>query len=127
MFLIKHKKIIVSLAAAAALSLGGLTAFAASMPSLTLTPAGYVDLAKVDVVPGTLKVVEGIAPNIESGAKATTAPGRALTDSTGAPVAAVSDNVSASDFLGDNFTVETLELQDLLPLIPGQNHTTAAK
>lgn len=131
MLFTKHKKIIVSLAVAV-MSLGGAaTAMAAStgtsLTSLTSVSAGPLDLSKADITPGTYTVVEGVTPHIEGGQTATTAPNSMLTDASGVPVAAISDNVDASDFLGDNFTVKTLGPQDLHPLTPGQNYTTAAK
>lgn len=126
MFFTKHKRIIVGLAAVAVVSLGGVTAIAASR-GISLTNAGSFDLSKVDITPGTYTVVEGVTPHIGGGRTATTAPNLTLTDASGVPVAAISDNVDASDFLGDNFTIKTLGPQDLHPLTTGQNYTTAAK
>lgn len=116
----------VGLATVAVIALGSTGAMAAST-GISLTPAGYVDFSKMGVTPGTLKVVEGVIPNIEGGATATTAPGPSLVDTSGVAVTAISDNVDASDILGDNFTVKTLDPQDLHSLIPGQNYTTAAR
>ncbi|EGW39749.1 hypothetical protein [Desulfosporosinus sp. OT] len=128
MLFTKHKKIIVSLAVAV-MSLGGAaTAMAATTgTSLTSVSVGPLDLSKADIMPGTYTVVEGVTPHIEGGQTATTALNSTLTDASGVSVAAISDNVDASDFLGDNFTVETLGPQDLHSLTSGQNSTTAAK
>lgn len=128
MFLTKQKRIIVGLAAVAVMSLGGVAPAMAAPTGISLTPAGYVDFSKIDVIPGgTLTVVEGVTPYIEGGTMATTAPGSSFTDASAVPAEAISGILDASDFLGDNFTVKTLDLQDLHPLTPGQNHTTAAK
>lgn len=78
MSLTKHKKIIVGLAAVAVMSLGGVTASAATAEP-TLTPAGPLDLTKVEIKEGTFTVVEGVTPHIAGGKTAKTAPGAALT------------------------------------------------
>ena len=127
MFLTKHKKIIVSLAAVAVMSLGSAATAMAATTGSSLTPAGTFDPSKADIIPGTYTVVEGVTPHIQKGQTATTASNPALTEASGVPVAAISENVNLSDILGDNFTVKNLGPQDLHPLIPGQNYTTAAK
>lgn len=127
MLFTKHKKIIVCLAAVAVMSLGGAATAMAAPAGISLTLAGTFDPSKADIKPGTYTVVEGAHPHLEGGQTSTTAPNPTLTNSSGVPVAAVSTNVDASDFLGDNFTVETLGPQDLHPLTSGQNDTTAAK
>lgn len=126
MFFTKHKKIIVGLATAAVIALGSTSSMAAST-GISLTPVGYFDSSKVDVIPGTFTVVEAGIPHIEGGATATTDPDTSLVDASGVAITAISNNVDASDILGDNFTVKTLDAQDLHPLTPGQNYTTAAK
>jgi len=70
----KHKKIIISLAAVAVMSLGGVTAFAAA-PEATLTKVD-VDVTKIDYKmgdPSQLEVVKKIDPKTIDGQNKTTA------------------------------------------------------
>lgn len=115
MFISKHKKAIVSLTVVAVIALGGATAFAASA-GVSLTPAGYVDISKVDFTPGTFTVVEGVTPNIEGGDTYTTAPGFSLT--------AVSGNIDTANIQEGTLTV----VGGVTPqIVGGYAYTTAAK
>ncbi|ATW26149.1 hypothetical protein [Candidatus Formimonas warabiya] len=115
MFFTKHKKIIVSLAAAAVMSLGGVTALAATGPSLT--PAGYVDLANMDIQADTLTVVKDFTPQIFGRQTAKTAPGLASTP--------VSGSIDTTNVQEGTYTV----VKGVTPQIAGghTNYTTAAK
>jgi hypothetical protein len=126
MSLTKRKTVIVSLAAVAVMSLGSISAMAVST-GLSLTPAGNFDPSKANITPGTCSVVEGVTPHIEDGQTATTAPNPTLTDDSGTTVTALPGTFDASEFLGKNFTIKTLDPQELHPLTPGQHYTTAAK
>ncbi|WP_088226642.1 hypothetical protein [Desulfosporosinus sp. FKB] len=129
MFLTKHKKLIVSLAAVAVMTLGGAATAMAATTGNSLTPAGSFDSSNIKIIPGTYTVVKGVTPDIVGGHTATTLPNLKLklTNPSGVPVSPISVGVDASDFLGKNFTVKTLGPQDFHSLTPGQNHTTAAK
>lgn len=49
---VKHKKLIIGITVVAVMSLGGMTALAASSAA-TLTPAGHVDVSKINISSGT--------------------------------------------------------------------------
>lgn len=118
MFFAKHKKVLIGFAAVAALSLGGVTALAASVQP-SLTPAGYVDLSKVEILPGSCTVVKGVTPHIEGGT-GTTAPAPAL--------AAVSEKIDAANAKKGSFkAVKSIDLKEIVLLSDGQSFTTAAK
>lgn len=74
----KHKKVIFSLTAAAVMSLGGVTAFAATSGiTPALTPVSNVDVSKIEGRMGEAKVAGKIDPKIlESMKDAKTAPGQ---------------------------------------------------
>lgn len=75
----KYTKILFGLTAAAVISLGGATAFAATS-ELSLTPVRNVDVSKIEAQkgdPGELKIAGKIDPRIlESMKNATTAPAK---------------------------------------------------
>jgi len=116
MFFAKHKKMIVSIAAVAALSLGGVSAFAMTAGP-ALTPAGPLDLSKVDIVPGTFTVIEGTTLHIEGGDTCETAPGLTLTPASG------NIDLDSSNVQEGTLTV----VQGVTPQMVGADFTTAAK
>lgn len=125
MLFTKHKKIIVGLAAIAAMTLGGATAMAATAVP-TLTPVSNVDLSKVVATPGTLTIVEGATPQIESNTDSTTtAP--SLTEVPGAKLTGVEGNFDVSSVQAGNYTIKIVTSQGLKAFTSGQNFTTAAK
>jgi hypothetical protein len=59
----KHKKIIFSFTAAAVMSMGGVTAFAATS-GITLTPVSNVDVSKINVQKAELKADGKVDPKV---------------------------------------------------------------
>jgi hypothetical protein len=111
----KHKKLIVSVAAVAALALGGGSALAMSAAP-TLTPVPNVDVSKIEAVPGTYMVVEGPAVAIEGAESATTAPRASLAPAGG------DIGVDPSKAKQGDVTVA----EGVTPQLAGGNYTTAA-
>jgi hypothetical protein len=123
MFIAKHKKLAICLVAVAVMSLGGVTALAASTPNLQNAPvATHFDPSKAEIKPGTCTVAGSVKADIEGNKTTAPAPSASLADAAGSVYVA-----DASSILGDNFTIETINADDLHPLPTGQNNTTAAK
>lgn len=94
--LFKNNKIIICLSAAAVMSMGGVTAFAAA-PDITLTPATNVDVSKIDAQKGQYEIAGNIDPEILEGLKgAKTAPGLTLT---AVPVSFDTANVQKGEYI----------------------------
>ena len=86
MLFAKHKLVLVSLAAAAVISIGGITASAASVASgASLVPAGHLDLSKINVQTGYYTVVKGVTPKLTGNQTGTTSPELTLTAVPGKP------------------------------------------
>lgn len=96
MFLLKHKTIMTGAAIIALMSVGCVTALAAT-EGPSLSPAGYVDLFKLNVQDGTYTVGKGIAVEPGDGQTAKTAPVEPLTP--------VSGNFDTADIREGTFTV----------------------
>ncbi|GFZ33603.1 hypothetical protein CSC2_41290 [Clostridium zeae] len=116
MLFTKLKNIIVGLITAVVISLGGVTAFAASN-GVTLTPAAHVDISKIDAKPGTYKVVDGATINISGGENAKTEANVSLT--------AVPGNLDLTHVEKGTATVVRKLTPEEIAKFSG--HTTAAK
>ncbi|GKU26794.1 hypothetical protein [Clostridium folliculivorans] len=117
MLFTKQKKIIIGLTAATVMSLGGVTAFAASN-GVTLTPAAHVDISKIDAKLGTYKVVDGATINISGGENAKTEANVSLT--------AVPGNLDLTHVEKGTATVVRQLTPEEIAKFSG-NNTTAAK
>lgn len=123
----KHKKTIIGLTAAALMTLGSVTAFAASQ-KLILTPVDSVDITKIDAPmgdPSDIKVAGEVDPKILEGMKnAKTAP-KASSQLTLTPV----DNVDVTKIdapMGDPSQIKEVGKIDS-KVSDGQNKTTAPR
>jgi hypothetical protein len=113
MFIFKRKTIMAGAAIAALMSVGCITALAATAAP-TLSPAGYVDLSKIDVQAGTYTVGDGINIQFSDGQTAKTAPAETLIP--------VSANLGIADIQEGTFTV----VEGITPqLSNGQTASTA--
>ncbi len=113
MFIFKHKTIMAGAAIAALMSVGCVTALAAAAAP-TLSPAGYVDLSKIDVQAGTYTVGDGINIQLSDGQTAKTAPAETLIP--------VSANLGIANIQEGTFTV----VEGIIPqLSNGQTAGTA--
>lgn len=119
MLFAKHKKIVIGLAAVAAMSLGGATASAATIAP-SLTPAGPLDLSKVQIQAGTYSVVQGVTPHLANGQTAKTGAGLTLT--------AVPGKFDPADMKDVKKGTATVVGKGIVPqALPGQGYTTAAR
>lgn len=113
MFILKHKTIMAGAAIAALMSVGCVTALAATAAP-SLNPAGYVDLSKIDVQEGTYTVGNGIDIQLNDGQALATVPAEALV--------AVAANLDTADIQEGTFAV----VEEITPqLSNGQTASTA--
>lgn len=121
----KHKKMIIGLAALAAVSVGSVTSVFAAAPGFTLTPVYGVDVTKIQGPMGESKIAGDIDQKILDGLKgSTTAPGLSA-PLTLTPVYGV-DVSKIKGEKGDSFQLEKGKKIDP-QIIGGQTKATAPR